>query len=692
MTDPATSGLRYDVSDRPPHGLAAALAAQVVVLILAGIVLIPVIVLKAAGAAPDVMSWAIFAALLVSGLTTILQSRPIGPFGAGYVLFMGTSGAFIAVSTTAVRDGGLPLLATLVVISSLIQFAFSSRLSLLRRIITPTVGGTVIMLIAVNIFPICFHRLAMLPPHIDPASGAGPATAGATFVSIVAVSLLASGQLRLWGPLIGVLAGSAVAAAYGVVDLEGVRNAAWVGVPETGWPGLDLSFDAAFWALLPAFLIVTIVGAIETFGDGIAIQRVSQRTREPVDFKAVQGAVNADGVGNLLSGLAGTLPNTTYATSISVAQLTGVAARRVGVYGGIFTACIAFLPKLSALIQAIPDAVVGAYILVLLVLLFAQGLRLATSEGLSYENGLIVCLAFWLGLAFQSQLVYPEHLPEWAHTLLDNGMTAGTLVALTLTGILSVKNRTRDEIELAPTPAAIPELHAFLGALGRKHGWDRAATDRLLLAGEESLLFLIRKEEEASRDEPAPIPLRARAADGVLELEFRSGPRGENVEQRVRELSSEETVEPEDAGLRILGHLARSIRHEQFYDCNYLLVSIDSKPLRRRPSCRGCGERRSSDSASESRPPPRRSGWDSSRPCSAAWGRGRPSSRGRCRGTRRSAWCSASWRRRCSGCGPGASGTRWGWACSSTPSSAPSRSIRRSSLPRSSSRPWSPRC
>jgi len=518
MTDPATSGLRYDVSDRPPHGLAAALAAQVVVLILAGIVLIPVIVLKAAGAAPDVMSWAIFAALLVSGLTTILQSRPIGPFGAGYVLFMGTSGAFIAVSTTAVRDGGLPLLATLVVISSLIQFAFSSRLSLLRRIITPTVGGTVIMLIAVNIFPICFHRLAMLPPHIDPASGAGPATAGATFVSIVAVSLLASGPRRLWGPLIGVLAGSAVAAAYGVVDLEGVRNAAWVGVPETGWPGLDLSFDAAFWALLPAFLIVTIVGAIETFGDGIAIQRVSQRTREPVDFKAVQGAVNADGVGNLLSGLAGTLPNTTYAVRV-----------------------------------------------------------LAIS--LSYENGLIVCLAFWLGLAFQSQLVYPEHLPEWAHTLLDNGMTAGTLVALTLTGILSVKNRTRDEIELAPTPAAIPELHAFLGALGRKHGWDRAATDRLLLAGEESLLFLIRKEEEASRDEPAPIPLRARAADGVLELEFRSGPRGENVEQRVRELSSEETVEPEDAGLRILGHLARSIRHEQFYDCNYLLVSIDSKPL-----------------------------------------------------------------------------------------------------------------
>ena len=182
----------------------------------------------------------------------------------------------------------------------------------------------------VNIFPICFHRLSSVPAHIDPASLAGPFTAGATFLVVLAVSLLSSGQLRLWGPLIGVAVGCAVGSFFGILDLTAVREAAWVGLPAGSWPGLDLSFDARVWALFPAFAIVTIVGAIETFGDGIAIQRVSTRTREPVDFKSVQGAVNADGVGNLLSGLAGTLPNTTYATSISVAQLTGVAARRVG--------------------------------------------------------------------------------------------------------------------------------------------------------------------------------------------------------------------------------------------------------------------------------------------------------------------------------------------------------------------------
>ena len=55
------------------------------------------------------------------------------------------SGAFIGESTAAVVASGLPLPATLVVASSLVQLLFSARLSFFRRLITPTVGGTVIM-------------------------------------------------------------------------------------------------------------------------------------------------------------------------------------------------------------------------------------------------------------------------------------------------------------------------------------------------------------------------------------------------------------------------------------------------------------------------------------------------------------------------------------------------------------------
>ena len=139
-------------------------------------------------------------------------------------------------------------------------------------------------------------------------------------------------RLRLWAPVIGIVAGTLLSALFGDLDVTRVREAAWIGVPELSIPGFDLSFGPNFWSLLPAFVIVTVVGAIETFGDAIAIQRISNRDKVPVDFRVVQGALNADGLGNLLSGLLGTLPNTTYSTSISVVDLTGVAARKVGLF------------------------------------------------------------------------------------------------------------------------------------------------------------------------------------------------------------------------------------------------------------------------------------------------------------------------------------------------------------------------
>ena len=129
-----SSTIRFAVDELPPHLLAAGLGLQVVMLIIASIALTPIVVLRAAGVDMARASWTIFAALLISGLTTMLQARPLGRFGAGYVLFMGTSGAFIAIGISAVMEGGLPLLMTLVVVSSLFQFYFAGFIGHILRI------------------------------------------------------------------------------------------------------------------------------------------------------------------------------------------------------------------------------------------------------------------------------------------------------------------------------------------------------------------------------------------------------------------------------------------------------------------------------------------------------------------------------------------------------------------------------
>ena len=74
--------------------------------IVAPVVLTVVIVLRIAEQSDDYLSWAIFAALIVSGATTVLQTAKAGRFGAGHVLIMGTSGAFIAVCVTAPVEAG----------------------------------------------------------------------------------------------------------------------------------------------------------------------------------------------------------------------------------------------------------------------------------------------------------------------------------------------------------------------------------------------------------------------------------------------------------------------------------------------------------------------------------------------------------------------------------------------------------
>jgi NCS2 family nucleobase:cation symporter-2/xanthine permease XanP len=433
------------------------------------------------------------------------------------------------------------------------------------------------MLISVTAFPYVFRMLGQVPEGVEPASLAAPITAVVTFIVSVAITLFASGQMRLWGPLFGVILGSIVAGYFGVLDLSGVSEASWIGLPTTLFPGPDLSFDSRLWGLLPAFMIVTLVGAIETFGDGIAIQRVSARTQKPVDFKIVQGAVYADGLGNLISGLAGTMPNTTYSTSVAVADLTGVAARRVGIYGGGFMILIAFFPKISALLQSIPDPVIGAYATVLLVLLFGHGLRLLFEGGLSYENGFVACLAFWLGVGFNNQLIFPDHLPGWAHTLLDNGMTSGGLAALILTSILAIKDRSKGRVSIDASTSGIPKLHEFLTDLATKAGWDKGAIDRLLLVGEEAVLFLI-DEEQAGR-KGSRIRVSAGQPRETVRLELASGPGAENIETLVDQLGDDGAEVVEEAGLRILRHLVKEVRHLQFHGGDVLQITVESKPL-----------------------------------------------------------------------------------------------------------------
>ena len=568
------TAVRYEADEQPPLPLSVGLGVQLMVLIVAGIVLTPAIVIRAAGGSETYLAWAVFAAVAISGTTTVMQAVRFGRIGAGYVLAMGTSGAFIAICVTALVEGGPALLATLVVISALFQFTFSARLSLFRRVLTPTVAGTVIMLIAVTVMPIIFGMLTEVPEDAPPLGA--PSSAAATLITVCAIALKATGALRLWAPVIGVAVGSAVAAYFGLYDTNRVAEASWIGFPTVGWPGFDLEFGTAFWSLLPAFVFVTLVGAIETIGDSVAIQRVSWRQRRAVDFRAVQGAVAADGMGNLLSGLAGTVPNTTYSTSVAVTELTGVGARVVGLILGIVLVAFAFFPKALAVVLAIPGPVAAAYITVLLAMLFVVGMKIIVQDGVDYRKGLIVGVSFWLGVGFQNGVIFPEFVADFAGGLLQNGMTAGGLAAILLTLFVELTAPRRHRIELAFELSALPGIREFLAGCASRYGWDQAMAQRLDAVSEETLLTLLQDDE--AHQEPRRLQLTVHKEDGGAALEFIAAPGEANLEDRIALLNErlDETSGEREISLRLLRHLASSVRHQQYHDTDIVTVSVDA--------------------------------------------------------------------------------------------------------------------
>ncbi len=568
--------IRYEPDEHPPHGLAMGLALQLMMLELGEIVLIPVVVVRAAGLDDAYLAWAAFAALAISGITTMLQAARVGKIGSGYILLMVTSGAFIAVCVAALTQGGPGLLMALLIASSLFQFGIASRLALLRRIITPTVAGTVMMLIAVSILPVIAELMGEIPEGV---SGSGVVLSVVITLGVTAIMVLrGTGSARRWAPIAGVFSGCVVATSFGLYEWERIVEAGWFGIPVDGWPGLSLDFGPAFWALLPAFVFVTLIGTIETVADVVGIQKVSWRTPRATDFKSVQGAVAADGVGNLLSGLTGTVPNTTCASGVATVEITGVASRRVGIYIGVFFLALVFFPKALAIFLAIPGPVAAGYLLVMISMLFTLGIRIVVKDGMDIRKAAIVGLAFWIGAGFQYEVFFPGGLEGWLGELLSNGMASGGLAALGMTLFLELTNFGKKRFETELGVMAVSKVHEVIDQVAIRRSWSRRTVNRLRLVSEEtiSVLNANRGEEDAKRR----LLVIVRPGRSDVEMEFvASGGEG-NIEDRLALIAEEDdTADPveHELSLRLLRHFASSVRHQQYLDTDIVTVKVQER-------------------------------------------------------------------------------------------------------------------
>ncbi len=578
--------IRYEPDDPCPPLVTLSVGFQGVLLVISSMVLVVTVTARAGAQSDSYLSWAIFATLAIAGVFTAVQAGRFPRLGASHLLIMGPTLSYVAVSALALSLGGPSLLAGLTVASGLAYLSVSLWLPLLRRIFTPVVSGTVLMLIATMIIPVALNRVTELPAAAPKASG--PVIAVVTLAVLVAMSLGASGPLKIWSPVIAIAAGCLIAAPFGAFDFTPISEAPWVGLPSAAFPGIDLTPGVEFWALLPAFLVVALVGCVRNIGDFIAVKQVSWNRSRATDFRLVQGCLNTNALGILLSGLAGTPPTAGYSTSspLLISQ-TGVASRSVGYVIGLIMAVLALLPKLTAALLVIPGPVMAGYLLTGIAVLFVHGITTSVSDGLDRGAVLTIGVSFAVGVGLSNQTIGADLLGATWGPLIDSGMPAGALTAVLVSRFAQrVERGHRARMRVTPDGSTLNAVDVFLRDFAAEIGWDGGDAGRLRSAGEETLLSLLPSRTSA---EPLKQLILTTSQIGMrVELEFLAVFDDQNLEDRLSYLDEESRssgrAREDEISLRLLRHYASSVHHQKFHGIDVVTVRVEAQGQQSRPS------------------------------------------------------------------------------------------------------------
>ncbi|MDE2765556.1 MAG: purine/pyrimidine permease [Chloroflexota bacterium] len=581
MAASGSANPRYEAHENPPFLVSLGFGLQFGLIASATLLITPVVVAKAAGQDEAYLLWMVFASLLVVGIATLIQVRRLGFVGAGAVLPMTTAPFAIPFCISALVDGGPATLTTLILVTGVFQVAISKWLFLLRRIVTPVVGGTVLMILSITLASVVFGLLNEASME-EPT--AAPLTALATLVVVAALVLRGSPVLRLWAPVIGIAVGCVVAALLGIYDASLVTRTGWVGLPSF-WPGLGLDFSIDFWTLLPAFLFLGIIISIQVNGESITQQRAAWREQRAIDFREVQGSLSGAAAANLMAGAGGAVPIIVNSGGAPFIQATGMASRRVGYcIAGVFI-ILAFVPKASGLLSTIPGPVMTGYLILVTGTLFVEGARTVIQSERDRQKLTVAGISYWIAAAFQFGLFALPNLGHVWGALLKSGVTTGGITVIVMILFLEVTSPRRMRFQAPLHVDSLPDLNAFVAKFAARKGWGPQMVSRLEAAAEETLLTLAPLDLTADivddgEDEENQRRLVVLAlVDGqAAELEFIGGANEENLEDRLRQMQEHVEEDPMEhaTSLRLLRSFASSVQHQQYQDTEIITVRIEA--------------------------------------------------------------------------------------------------------------------
>lgn len=562
--------LKFEANESPPLLTAASLAFMHVLLVFDAIIFIPNVLGKTAGIGPQTLAFITFGSIIVSAVFTYLQSRTRLGLGAGFVLFTGSYSAFLLCSVDAVKMGGLQLLGTMTLMTVPVVFLYTFFIRFFRHIITPAVGGVVILLIAVSMVPIGLGLWAGEPAADFSVTLGRIGIGGVTVLVLTVLMLFGCTSLRLWSPLLAMICGYAAAYFAGELTFVHSENAAWFGLPPlSGWPGLELNLESAHLPLVLAFCMAMVASMIESTGNIMLAQQISTRDFRRVSYDQVQSGLYCDGVSKVASGFLGTAVPSLYCDNLPLIEMTGVASRRIGEIGALILLVLAFMPKISGIILDMPGPVIGGFLIVIAAMLFHAGVGLVSLTKLSNQHGLILGLSLVVGLVAGGKSFFPGLVPSSMSPLLQNSVAMGGFTAFFLSTLAF----------LAPKRGVEGTVKADVSQLGALQRVLTAGRAKLKLADDDFNILSLCCEEvfchmagEGNPDSERSLSLRISKTEEGLFTEMVCGYMMDDINNfAVPESFFQATPdELNQLGLMLFAKYARNVKHLEISGYSYI--------------------------------------------------------------------------------------------------------------------------
>lgn len=556
----------YGRNDKPPFLLNLFLGLQHAILIIPGSVIAPLIVANIIGTPDDQKHMLVFVTMLITGIASFIQIRKVGKFGSGYLLFLGTSAAYLGAAIPAGFMGGFALIASMTILSAPLEILLSYFLWNVRKVVTTGLGGIVIILIAISVIPVMMNLWNGYAGTENYCSSENLMAGVVTIIFTLAFAIFGSKYLRLWSPIIGILAGVITSAILGITDFSSLKQFPLIGFPQSKWIVPDFHLSLKHLPLFISFLFATFASTVESIGDAIIIQDTSDPDFRKVDYEAVQGCLYADGVGNALAGMCGTMPNTTYSGNIAVVGMTGVASRSVGYVASIAMVLFAFLPKVVYSLTLIPSPVLAASTLIFMGLLFACGIKLIAENGIDYDSSIIIGVSLTVGIISTFKLFFPALIHDSLKPFVENGVATGGITALLLSIIMKLRPVKSRSIKLTKDLDELPKLRHFIDDLQTIFQLEPKRLFNLQLVCEELFAFMQINETNAQ------ITFNYKLIDGSLQVEVTD--RSTIID--IDDIDSKQIIEskPEELGLLLLNKIARNVKHIRIGEHNSIMFEI----------------------------------------------------------------------------------------------------------------------